>query len=204
MGLETATLITGALTDVESARDYLALDSDQHDPWLTVLINEATGLIERRTRRRLKSRTYDGQGSNPAAFVLDGTGSSEIILPEWPATALSSARYRDANDLNTALSIVSVRFSAGGIVVLPNDVFPRGFQNIEIKATAGYLAGTHDSEIAALEHACKRLVQVLYQDWKEKIGRGTGITIQGLSVQFINKPLPADVEAIVSDFRRIL
>lgn len=201
MGFETVTISPVALTDLESARDYLKLGNNERDPWLTVIINEATGLMERMTRRRLKSRTYDGM--TWPALLVDGDGSNLILLPEYPVTAVSSVRWRDASDAYTSSTITSARFGGEGYLYLPNDSFPKGFKNIEVKCTAGYVAGTHDAELSALELCCKRLIQIGYSDWDNKLARGTGISIQGFSVNFVRSALPRDVMETIDQFTRV-
>lgn len=202
MGIETVTLNPFALTDVESARDYLGLTSNDDDAWITVIVNEATALLERRTRRKLKSRAYDGMQA--PLLLLDGDGSNSIVVPEYPVTAISSARYRDVNDVYTAIVITSARLYESGIVELPQDFFPKGSLNIELKVTAGFTPATHSSELAALENAAKRIVQVVYQDWRLKLGRGTGLTVEGLSLNLINRALPYDVESVIDNFARLV
>lgn len=201
MALETVTISPVALTDLESARDYLKLGTNERDPWITAIINEATGVMEQMTRRRLKSRVYDG--TTWPVLLLDGDGSNSLLLPEYPVTAVSSVRWRDGNDAYNASTITSARFGADGLLHLPNDSFPKGVKNIEVECTAGFVAGTHDAQLAALELCCKRIVQIGYADWDQKMARGTGISIQGFSVNFVRGAFPRDVMETINQFTRV-
>ena len=199
MPLEDVVLLASALTDVESARDYLQLSDDSLDRRVIEWINAATGWIERRTRRALKSRSYSGA----SALKVNGYGTKEAVCPEYPVTTVSSVSVRESDGTLTALDITGHRIEPGGVIFLPNDVIPEGEANVELTVIAGYLAATHDAELAVLEHACERLVLVYYQDWKDKIGRGTGYSVAGFSVSLIRDPVPADVSDLVDRFGRV-
>src|SRR3990172_3603581 len=198
MPLETVTLLAAALTDTESARDYLRLDDDTNDPAVIQLVNEATGRIERYCMRKLRSRTYGGA----TVLVVSGDDTDLAVCPEYPVTTLTSIKARDSSGGLAALSITGARLSRKGIIQLPNDVFPSGSYNVEIECVAGYLAGTHDSELADLERACRRLVQVGWQDYLNKVGRGTGFDLQGMRLNLIDAELPKDVAGILDGHRR--
>jgi hypothetical protein len=142
------------------------------------------------------SRTFTGQGP----VVRDGSGTTELLLPNWPLQEVVSLKERDASGALTSLSTAGHRKFAG-ILVLTGDVFPKGRFNIELECVLGYLST--DDQLASLQHAAKRLVQVMYLDHQDKIGRGTDVSIQGFQVTFMDKPLPPDIEGIVRTFRRI-
>lgn len=195
--LKDVTLATYALTDVETAFDYLRLHEVIEDtPHVTRAINHATAQIERYTERALKSRAH--------TFILDGDGTRVIILPEWPITTLTSADYIDTTT-NTYYPIVTTGAVSddGGIVTLANDAFGMGTRNIRVIATCGYLAGTHDSQLQDLERACLRLTQVFYQDWKNQVGRAVNAGIAGESASLSQSSMPEDVALSLLQYRRI-
>lgn len=194
---EIITLSPNALVSTERARDYLGLDLPVSDDAIRRAINHATGVAESKTRRKLKSR--------PFTFRLDGTGTPWITVPEWPPTLLTSARelswsISDPIDIDT----VGHHLEEGGIVHLGSAIFPRGRQNIELAMTCGYTAALHPEEFYALENAVLRLVQVMFQDWKNQVGRGESAGLDGMTVRLVTDPLPPDVAGILEDFTRII
>src|SRR5882672_529114 len=206
---------TYALTTLERARSYLNLPDNEEDATVAMLVNQASGVFNRRTRRVLKSRAQvfvlDG-GSNPRAFASSGYGYgggygyydaysySEIVSPEWPVTTLTRAEFRDSPTTWRDLNIDGAILSPGGIVYLQMDAFPRGRLNIRLSVTAGYLVGTHDAELAMLEQGVLRLTHTYLMDRKNVIARGSSISSGGDSIVLLSTPLPSDVEDIIQQF----
>lgn len=198
MALETAEL-EGNLVTLERARDYLMLATDEHNEMVVRFINSTTHAIERYCGRKLKSRTY-------AALVHNGTGLDWLPLRQYPLTTLTAVRERYMDTLGTTrtMAISGYVVSEAGILYLPGDSFTRGWQNIEVDMVAGYKAGTHDDDLATLELAACRLLQVVMQDWHEKIGRGTSVSVGGETVSFMDKPIPEDVRTMLRPYMRAI
>src|SRR3990172_4977031 len=153
--LKTVALNEHVLCDLESVRDDLKLQDITYDDILRDLINVASGEIENFCDRKLLSR--DG------TQWLDGSSSATIALQQWPATALTQARYRSfGSDQYVELDITGWS-ATGGLLMLQRDFFPRGWQNVELTGTFGYKAATHDADLAVLAKACKRQVMVRFQ-----------------------------------------
>lgn len=203
---QQVTLFSWALCTLDDAKTYLKRVTDDQVEIVKGLINEATAVIEMYCRRRLKSRTYNGTGGNPPAWWVDGSGTAEVLTPEWPVTGVTTARYKSGDLAGTlvALDITQWYERPNGILVLPFQGFPKGIQNIELTVTAGYLAGIHDRELLALKLAIKRVLQVNWQDWDQGVGRGTGFNVAGQSVSLIDNDLPKDVKRILAPFERLI
>lgn len=143
------------------------------------------------------ARTFTGHGP----VLLDGNDADEIILPELPLKELITAKARSDSGGLSSLNTASYRGIGQGQLVLPNDTFPEGRLNIELECVIGY-ADT-DDELNALEATCRRLVQVMYTDFKDKIGRGNQLTVQGIAVSYIDRDLPADIKGVLDRFARM-
>lgn len=75
-----------SLADVKAFLDISSGDTD-NDDLVTNLINQATTLVETYIDRTVLSTTYTNE-------VYDGNGANEILLNNYPVTALSSFQYR--------------------------------------------------------------------------------------------------------------
>lgn len=80
-----------ALSTLARVKLYLGIGSDKYDGLLTMLLNDATGFIERFCKRSFLSQTYTSE-------VYDGSGTDTIVLNQFPVTAVSAFQYRDYED----------------------------------------------------------------------------------------------------------
>lgn len=262
---EVVPLRPAALADLESVRTYMGSVDGVDDGLLAQFANEATGVIERYTSRRLRARPYTnafslscttvdkspalssaaafanvrrgmfvsgvniqagtfvqaitdasnltmslpaaGAGAASRAFtgspplVLDGNDADELLLPELPLKELISAKSRSETGALTTLNISGYRGVGRAVLVLPNAVFPESRLNIELECVVGY--DETDEALQDLELACRRLVQVMFLDHKDRIGRGNQVTVQGIAVSFIDRELPADIKGLIDRYGRM-
>ena len=90
--------------------------------------------------RRIKSRSYSPTGSRP--YIFDGNGREEIILPEWPVTAIlhvyidSTRAWGTDTELDPADYIFDVDT---GLLYYPDHTFDAGIRNLRIDRTAGWV-----------------------------------------------------------------
>jgi hypothetical protein len=205
------TLPSWALTSLPAARQYVRAELADDDATLTMLVRAASARIERHTQRKLKSRSYAAAAAGPPVVVesrlmVSGHGENCVTLPEWPVTSFAGAWYAEAqNDTSlvlTRLNDAVYQLEPGGIVRLLRDVFPHGTNNIRVAATCGYLAGTHDAELYELEHACLRVVQVLWQDYRNQVGRAESVSGGGQSLSFASGDIPPDVKMMLEPYMR--
>lgn len=202
---EKSILVPEALCTLDDAMAYLKRSTNDQVEVVRGLINEATAVIEMYCRRRLASRIYDG--TTIPALWLDGTGRSDALAPEWPITAVSGVRYKAGDTAGTLTTMDASQWfeQPNGILHLPfSGGFPKGIRNIEIKATCGYTLADHARERNALKLAMKRLIQINWSDRDQGVGRGTGFSVGGQSIQLIDQAIPKDVARILAPFERLL
>jgi len=194
-----------ALLTLEEGRDYLKIDepSSGDDDRICMFIDWVTAAIERWTARKLVSRTYDAGAGNPPKMVLSGKGSDEIAFREVPVTACS-AMVRVLDDGTTMnVDLTGARLLHGGRRLwAPRDFFVEGQSNYQATCVAGYLEGTHDTELRTLKLAACRYLQVVWQDRSLAVGRGANIAVGGESVSFIEQPMPKDIVQLLRPFER--
>lgn len=87
-----AELLSYALTDVDSVKESLGIDSGDHsqDNLIIRKINLATEIIEGYTGRRFKLTTYTNE-------EYDATGTDQLVLNQRPVTALTSVGRRSTS-----------------------------------------------------------------------------------------------------------
>lgn len=80
-----------ALTTLARAKVFLGIGTTTKDDLLTQLINQATGFIERYTKRNLTSQTYTN-------LEMDGTGTQSLLLPHYPVRTFTILEVNQATD----------------------------------------------------------------------------------------------------------
>lgn len=166
-----ATILTNALTTLARTKAYLGISGDSQDTALVMLINMATGTIEQYCKRRFKNQEYSND-------IYDGTGTSEIVLRQFPVTELESLEVNTNTIGSPSWQTVEASrygfYSDGRVALgpgfqafLPSDAgqFLIGPQRYLITYTAGYLIDfDHEADPAQhnlppeLEQACLNLV----------------------------------------------
>jgi hypothetical protein len=206
--MEIVTLDPLTLTDLDTARAYLKATTTNYDEVIKACINRASAQIELYCKRYLLARTYDsasGTAGDRPTMKLNGGGGNTILPLEYPTNTVTSIveLYPDGVTTRT-LNITGLQIRPGHIIHLPLDSFSRGYNNIQVKGSFGYSATTHARERRALEAACLRWVQVMYQDQDAVIGRGTTFGVGGETVQLISSAMPADVMQAIAPFVRFV
>lgn len=193
-------LIASALTTLATAKSHLAMPAatGPDDARVELFINAATGRIEAFTDRRLKSRAL--------VELFDGGRQNMLVPRQWPITAVGELRIDASHvftDPSTLVAATEYAVSAAGdAVVLVNGMaFPRGFSNVQLSFTGGYLTGTHDADLANLELACLWLVEWLFRHrHREDMGRTTAN--KGDESVGILAEMPKMIRELLDDYRR--
>ena len=198
--MTTPSLDAYALTTLPTVVQELQIKqrNPDMDALLVRLIDRASARCNTHCGRRLKSTTY----AAATALVLNGDGTHEIIVPEFPVTALASVKQRLSDGSSQPLDISGARFDAN-LIYLPNSIAPSGTLNIVVECTAGYLTGTHVYELTGLEDACVAIVRIAWQDYQTQIGRGVEANVAGGSIRMIDAPLPLNIRGMLDPYRRL-
>jgi hypothetical protein len=146
------TLSAGDLTTLANAKLWLNVTNNTQDTFLTQLITRCTQLIySKLNRARLYSQSF--------LRTFDGVGNYQLILPDYPVTAVAQVNMN-------AMAVKPYPLPAAGTSTIPpntfgygyriplwggnlpgdpsvieivNGVFWAGVQNVQIAYTAGYL-----------------------------------------------------------------
>ena len=155
------TIVSDALTTLARVKIFLGLTSDSQDARLIMLINQATGVIKRYTKRNLKSATYTQE-------EYDGTGEKTLILKQFPVTTLTLLEENNAGDNSDDWETIDAEdyFSySDGRIILNTGSFVEAPQRYRATYDAGFLIDFDNEEDTSLhtlpfelEYACQKLV----------------------------------------------
>ena len=208
--IQTERSFIEALADAKVLLD-IPSGNTTFDSVLYVLINFAAEFMESYTNRKLKSRSY-------TSAQVDGNGSTELMLNQWPVTAASSLVV--ASDRNytggTSLGVwdgtsdmdsddhVILHGEEGLLERVDGGVFPTGSRTVRLDYTAGYTGGASGTGTRFRQAQGRILAHAFGQ-----VGRDPSIVNQsqvGLNQAFLNGtgPFSGKFSAVLSDVRFLL
>jgi hypothetical protein len=152
-----------ALTSTTNVWAYMGLPTATDTSLFETLINASSSFVEELLGRKLKSRTYTD-------FRIDGNGETWLLYPEYPLTSVSALVIEDSQQqtivtIDTDLSNKKMLIERDvGKVILMEEAFVSGTQNIKTTFIAGYIGSdTNDKAILdLLDLAVTIMVQHLY------------------------------------------
>lgn len=190
-----------ALATLADVKLYLriAVADVSEDAFLDRLIDMSTGQIEKYTRRKLKERVG-------LTEFYDGTGTSHLILREFPITGLTSVNIDPLQTFGTATEIDVTQFivrsdKEGRISISPigsttSARFPGGVKNVKVVYNAGFATIPDELALAAI-----KLVAVHFAKAREGADGVAAESLGGRAVTWIDG-LPADIVDMLREFRR--
>ena len=148
-----------ALTTLQRTKDYLSITVDTFDLVLERLINGAAKMTEQITKRKLKYDESDGltQGvytpaTTPQDSLLNGNGTPELWLPQFPVIEITLVRSRDTPS-SSWVTIDSDNYlnrpetgqlSLSNATLPTTGVWPKGVQTVEVTYKAGFDFASED------------------------------------------------------------
>ena len=147
------------LTTAAKVKEHLSYTSADADPLLARLVTAASSAIQRYTNRDIVQTAYNE--------VRDGTGGTRMLLRQFPAQEPTLVRV-DGVTISKRTSQPGAGWVFDGIRVLSLDGyrFERGFGNVEIAYTAGWLLASMPAEI---EQAAIELAALMFRQ-RKRIG----------------------------------
>lgn len=141
-------------------------------------------------------------------MFVDGDGTNEFLMPEWPVSAVYSMGYRDSEAVLWPLDITNIGIdNDAGIITLPRDSAPRGRLNVEIEALAGYRPRSasdlgHD-EFYDLQRLCFGVAEILFAEYQDQMGAMSNYAVGGQSASRPDIELPKKLLNALRDFERV-
>lgn len=162
MALDTA----NALVTWATAQTLLGFDAGQKDV-AEFYLNMASLLANRETGRALKARDYDVQ--------LDGNGSADLLLPEYPINLLTAVYVDTDRSFGSTTEISDMlSYSEYGLVRRTSGTFPEEPKAIRVVYNAGY--GYDGADIPQdLQLAVIEIISYSFSRMGSAPGGGVGI-----------------------------
>ena len=110
------------------------------------LINGASAIAEKITKRKLKGRDY--------SLTLDGTGTSKIVIPDYPVNSVTSVNVDEGRVFSAETELAENEYGVyedNGIIVLFDSEFPKLPLIVKITLNAGFTEIPEDIKIAIME-----------------------------------------------------
>lgn len=129
----------------EDLRRLLRRDEFTADETATaeLLLDLALGVIEEETGQPLVSSTdtitLDGPSADDHPHQV-GTGTTKLVLPRWPVTAVTSVTLTEDDELLDEGKDADYTWSASGVLTRCGGWWPSHDQAVDVTYTAGFLA----------------------------------------------------------------
>jgi hypothetical protein len=134
-------------------------------------------------------------------------GSSfQAFAGKFPIQSVYSVGFVDNAGVLTAFDLTGMRIDKGtGKIILPNGYYPCGDLDVQIELMAGIMpskAGTSRGfdGWSELSRGALRAIEVLYQDYRDMVGRGGTTGAGGFSRTVSSFEWPADVQSVIRKF----
>jgi len=198
-----------ALSDLPSLKRWLGIRPSQadQDQLLEELIDTATAIIEKKTSRRLKKRTFE---NDPTSISSDGSQTEVIWLLEFPVVSVAKvnlgfgssdlasgdyAVYKDAGYIRLQRRVAFEEDRAYNVLV------PAGIQNVRVDYVAGY-----DPVPADLRQACRDLAAHMFVgSWASDKRMGLASRSVGDKAEsyIADATIPPRVEQLIEPYVRV-
>jgi len=184
----------------QDVKDYLKIDqplNEMEATFLSDMIDAATNWIETILNRKLKTRSYSGS--------MDGNGDV-ILYPEddagrplCPITVLTSLVIDGTTIDVINANEVLLYGSAGYIRLVGGSVFSLGFQNINLKLTAGFTT----IPPILIQACCELVAQKWYNRDKQKQDI-VSLSMAGQTVSFRKDAMLKETYEAMMLYRKVI
>jgi uncharacterized phiE125 gp8 family phage protein len=178
------------LTTLDSVKAWLKITGTSDDALLKRLITASTQFITQWLNRDIFQQSYTES--------RNGTGGTRMSLANYPVTAVASL------SIDGTTIPVSTDYTVNGYVFDSQQImlrgyrFNRGFQNVVLTYTAGYVAVP-----AELEQACIELLSLRYKE-RDRIGM-TSTTVNGNeTAAYFTGDMPKSVQTMLQNWKRVI
>ena len=176
------------LTTIAAVKAYACITNSDLDSLIDAFVKRASAAVDNFTQRTLRSAAH--------VETRNGTGGCELLLREYPITAVASVVV-DGKTIPQASTFSGAGWrQAERSLVLNGYAFTRGTGNVVISYTAGYATTPPDIEAAVIETSMLMLERRKHVDVSSK-------SLAGETVSFITAELTPSAKQILLSYRRV-
>jgi hypothetical protein len=186
------------LTTLALVKSFGEIKGATEDSLLQTMITAFSRYIMNRTGRTALNQVLT------FSDVFDGNGSSFLLLPEFPVTALTLVNVAGVvQTLSSGFNVPGIRISQDkrGIMYAYGHIgrFYKGLANVMIEYSAGYAATPED-----LSHACSETIVLNYKrrGWTDMKSKSTGAAGVSGTTAYQDWEIPPHADRIISSYER--
>lgn len=187
---------TNALVDLDTAKTFLKIASEEEDGIVESLINRASAWANQYTGRLLKSRAITEYQDGPC-------GGDHIILRQYPVTALTSVHDDPLRVFGASTQVAAgdiyLDGDNGTVEFLNGVVLATGKASVKIVYTGGYAAASIPADIQEAV-----LIYIGHAYRREYLDQKMGVsseTIGDRTTTYSQAPIPEKAKALLAPYR---
>jgi hypothetical protein len=177
--------MTASLTNITDLKEYLRLSVSTDDALLSASILSASAWVRSYLNRDITTAEY--------TELKEGSGTQTLMLGQYPITAVSSV---SVDGVSQDLTYITAR--NGLLIRADGQKWPRGYANVSVTYTAGYVTIPYDIGQATLEICAWR-----YEESK-RIGQSSKSAGGHETVSYQTTDVPPNVKTLLKNWRRVM
>ena len=185
-------LNANALTDLATAKSYLKAGTDTaNDAIIELFINASSEYLERECDRVFKAQAF--------TEIRSGRKQNLLMLKQWPVNTISSLHIDGTSVFGAGSLIPASEYQIAddnNSILLLNQVFPNGFNNVKVVYNAGF--STYPADLV---HACLWLVSY-YRNLRDGQDIGRPRKSKGDENTEILQTAPQEVKDAIARYKR--
>lgn len=177
------------LVTLATAKEFLGITSTASDSALNLLIEAASVAVESYLSRSLLSANV--------TEIQNGNGTELLWLRNFPVTAVNSVKVNGkVVPITTDFYTSGVRYT-DSVLIYQGGIFPKGYSNIEVNYTGGYLTLPMDIQRAVAEIAGLGLKQREHLDVSSK-------SLAGETISYVMTSMPKSTKEVLESYRQVI
>ena len=193
--MATALDTTVALVTLAELKEFLKVSTTTDDVLFNVLINSASRLANSYTGRQLLSKSH--------THYYDGSGSSELIVAEYPIVSVTTLNDDTNRDFGSGDNISSANYmldKEAGIIRLWNAEasFVKGDGTVKLVFSAGYAVADVPAD---LKLAVMRLCAIMYEKALNRRHDVVSESVGDRTTTFTSADIPGDVRTMLAPYK---
>lgn len=195
----TINLRANALVTLDMAKNYLKipLATITSDDDIKLFINAASDFLVRECQRNFITQAY--------TEVRSGRKNNIMLLNQWPVLTITSLKIDDSSQFTDPTTVIAATdytiADEGNSIAMINQVFPSGYNNVQVVYSAGLGTVGGDDLPYDLIHSCLWAV-AYYREMRDARNYGITQRSKGDESYQISQAAPQEVKDCISRYKR--